>query len=1717
LRTIIIFCLLNIFIQANNFLVCQYTNNNLNIKINIDLIKVEDNMNFYKDIFLDISDIDENRILISKLDYERYKYELNINNITEEEKIFKGYFKFKGRKFKHLRFPYLKIINNELHYLKSIVINYAHNSGNLKVYSEENFIFIKQDNYINKKVKEIKEIKNWFNSNQIYYKLSLNQDGLYKIDFEFLKSINFPVNNVSPKNIKLFYKGSEYPLYFHGNNDDIFTSDEYFIFIGNKNYSNGDYRKVAEYGKPYNEYLDRYTDSSYYWLTYDNNNSLRITNNYSIQTYQDEINYYDCLIHDEANVYFDFPTDAQIRREFPDWIENKTWTKGWGDSPTLKLNNIVPNKVAKFYWKVLSRSASTITNAHQVGVRVNGSNYLITEYFDRYKHKVVSTSFNSDLLKEGDNSFSLDVLNGTGIFHDWFEIEYPKKLIFNDSLIFDFRNNIEFNKPYKIKILNVNTNEVILLKKEKEYQKIYFIDIFTKNGDTLIFIDTIKQNSQYYLYNVNKIKNPKFLYQKIFENNLIKHSTTDYILITHSKFIKVAHKYCDYLKNYYNLNAAVVDVNDIYDNYNFGYFAPEPIKLFLKDYYEMSDEPKPRYLFLVGDATYDYYNNRAKYGDAPKQNNWVPSYGAPVSDTWFVIWDTTGANIPQMAVGRLPINSTEEFENYFQRHKNYNDKKIDRWNKSFIFFSGGNTTNNQYLEIKNINDGIINNFIKPYGGFYEHFYKTVNPVTNFGLNVTQNYFEEIINNSALFISYLGHSAVSTWDNGIYDILQLNSKYNLYPIILDFGCSTGKFAEPDIVAFSEYATVRNNSKAINYLGNSSLGYTSTAYTVPYIFYQKAIEKQNITIGELHNLIKNDICKTYSNSGSYLLYKYTNILFGDPIIYVKLPNKVNLAIDKQSWKFSKENVSDIDDSILVKVKYFNYGNPINDTFNIKITHIYNNETITREILRNIPKNSDSIQFPVYTKSKSGMNKIIIELNYDNKIDEYDYNDNKFEYTFIVKNSSYYTVPAIKSENISVKELKVLNPQNKINNKTFFEYSLKQDFANSYKILLNPDSNYTTISFDNVENDSRVWYKIVNQNNEIMTQGSFIYSDYGLLFGDSLSFSQNTKSYNLKYISSGLVLDTAKYKIELISGGYNDGNTAFILLNGQQLIPENSVRGHHIYLFDRNTLKPIWGRRYDLFNSSDVVAYDNMLDTLSDKFYIAIVIKDEGSTNLSQSIRDKLKLFGSKYADSISFRASWGILGYRGAKVGSVPETFKIQYNGTAKCDTTFLIVKNDGKVIIDIDNYDGIEQILVNDTLQQNNTISYKLIGIKKDNTEDTLSNALPFINIVNNWKRAIIDYKILKNYPKIVLIGYFNNDINDNFVPILKKIKVIKNKLAELLVNDKSIQLEKDTIYQGKGLNVNYSVWNISDKDADSLNIKVYLKKLDNSYTKLREEHVKLLKNSVYKNNLSIDTKFLQNNNTVYLFIDSLNKIDEYYKTNNQISKYFYVQKDTGKPIVNITIDNNPNLSLSIFNDGKLMKTLDNKNYISSNPLIKIELTDDTNIPVNDTSNIMIFVNDKKVNYYNNNEITIEFNSQNPLIRVNYMPKLKDDEYELKVIGKDYNGNFSDPIIKKFKVKSDLELQVVYNYPNPFERGTYFTFVLSQIPDEVEISIYTVAGRKIKEIRRSRAELLYDYNYIYWDGNDEDNNNIANGVYFYKFKVKSKNKTITKIGKIAKIK
>ncbi len=129
--------------------------------------------------------------------------------------------------------------------------------------------------------------------------------------------------------------------------------------------------------------------------------------------------------------------------------------------------------------------------------------------------------------------------------------------------------------------------------------------------------------------------------------------------------------------------------------------------------------------------------------------------------------------------------------------------------------------------------------------------------------------------------------------------------------------------------------------------------------------------------------------------------------------------------------------------------------------------------------------------------------------------------------------------------------------------------------------------------------------------------------------------------------------------------------------------------------------------------------------------------------------------------------------------------------------------------------------------------------------------------------------------------------------------------------------------------------------------------------------------------------------------------------------------------------------------------------------------------------------------------------------------MKTGEYLLSVVARDPNGNLADSASSEvyFVVSSETKLMEVYNYPNPFSNDTYFTFRLSQIPEEIKIRIYTIAGRMIKEIVRKSSELNYDLNKIYWNGKDEDGDNIANGTYLYKMIMKDSEKVESVIQKL----
>ncbi|MFH0991768.1 MAG: type IX secretion system sortase PorU [bacterium] len=119
-------------------------------------------------------------------------------------------------------------------------------------------------------------------------------------------------------------------------------------------------------------------------------------------------------------------------------------------------------------------------------------------------------------------------------------------------------------------------------------------------------------------------------------------------------------------------------------------------------------------------------------------------------------------------------------------------------------------------------------------------------------------------------------------------------------------------------------------------------------------------------------------------------------------------------------------------------------------------------------------------------------------------------------------------------------------------------------------------------------------------------------------------------------------------------------------------------------------------------------------------------------------------------------------------------------------------------------------------------------------------------------------------------------------------------------------------------------------------------------------------------------------------------------------------------------------------------------------------------------------------------------------RIEYpLKEVAEGKHTLEVKAWDIHNN-SSMAETYFEVKSEERFGIddVYNYPNPFNHSTQFTFRRgSSEPISVEIKIYTVAGRLIETLRRESVSDRFVR--IPWEGRDRDGNEIANGVYLYK--------------------
>lgn len=322
--------------------------------------------------------------------------------------------------------------------------------------------------------------------------------------------------------------------------------------------------------------------------------------------------------------------------------------------------------------------------------------------------------------------------------------------------------------------------------------------------------------------------------------------------------------------------------------------------------------------------------------------------------------------------------------------------------------------------------------------------------------------------------------------------------------------------------------------------------------------------------------------------------------------------------------------------------------------------------------------------------------------------------------------------------------------------------------------------------------------------------------------------------------------------------------------------------------------------------------------------------------------------------------------------------------------------------------------------------------------------------------------------------------------------------AEVSILTQSVRITPDSLLQGFPLTVKTGFSNIGFSTADSVLFSMYL---NNSDTAFYSKTYSVKPDSVQNVEVTFSTAPLMFKNKLRISLSGAR--NEYYDFNNHIERQFYVSRDKEKP------------KLTVTSDGSEIVTGD---IISAKPEIVFQMTDNSPLPLSDTSYFYILHNGNELSYKNDSVSFSYSNYPDSKAEAVWHPFLQNGKHRLDVLARDASGNYSDSAVYtvSFYVNNKNDISKVFNYPNPCSGETHFTFELTgeDLPEECTIKIFTVAGRKVREVSITPAALRFGFNKIFYDCRDQDGNSLANGVYFYKIIIKNKNITKSVTQKLA---
>lgn len=786
-----------------------------------------------------------------------------------------------------------------------------------------------------------------------WFKIAVKDEGIYKVDYNFLKKAGIDVDKLNPKNIRLYGNGGtmlpqqnsaprvddlkENAIEVVGEADDKFDTSDYFVF-----YNPGNTLWKINNQQRFEHQQNVYIDSSFYYINVNNGAGKRVIQSPNqIQSPNYVSNSYDDYQLYEKDLYSLITANLKSGRE---WY-GEDFEFNSNRSFDFDVSGLAANSPVSVKTKMAIRSGSSssanvsINNQSLYNLNTNG---LPLNFETEYAVPVEAAASVNNLT--GNRiSVNINYNKSSSVSNAWL-----------DYIELNCRRNYSLNKGYlRFRDVNGIANGNITqfnLGNLSADTKVWDISDFTQPqsqklnavGGSYNFVASTSVSKEFVAFAPAALKAPDLI-GKVSNQNLHGLAQADFLIITAPTFFSEAKRLAEYRKSTQGLSYQLVTTDQVFNEFSSGKRDASAIRDFVKMFYDRAGgnlAAMPKYLLLFGKGSFD--NKNLKF----KDNNFVVTYQSKnstsptasyTSDDYFGLLDdnegdfpenyTTNPGLLDIAIGRIPAKTLEDAKNVVDKLITYDGAvSFGDW-RNQITIVADDEDNNLHLHQAEANANLISQSNKNFNIdkiYFDAFQQesaaggTSYPKANEAIN-------QKINSGTLLINYTGHGGESGWAQErvltLNDINLWQNKNNL-AVIFTATCSFSRWDDPEVVSGGELALIRKDNGVPSIFSTTRIVFSSYNFDLNQSFLKALFnplnENKRISFGQIFKDAKNN------NVGGLNINSRNFTLLGDPTALFPIPiNGITTTALPDTLKAG--------DKVTIKGFVNNAGGQISNQFN------------------------------------------------------------------------------------------------------------------------------------------------------------------------------------------------------------------------------------------------------------------------------------------------------------------------------------------------------------------------------------------------------------------------------------------------------------------------------------------------------------------------------------------------------------------------------------------------------------------------------------------------------------------------------------------------------------------------------------------------------------------------------------------------------------------